>query len=296
MKKCNMCLIDKDTSEFPKYGRKCKMCKSKISKEYRKNNKNKIRESSKLYYKNNKEKILNYSKEYYKNNYDKYKEYREENKDAIDNYHKEYVANNKEKISNYNKEYSIEYRNENKEKISNYSKEYRKTDSYKKYQKEYQKRKKAINYHKEYRENNKSKVKLSRDNWRRSNKSYHNSYVKNRMESDLIFNIGCKTRSLIKNSLMRAFTIKSKKTSEILGCSFDEFKLYIESKFEPWMNWNNYGLYNGELNYGWDIDHIVPLSSAKTEEDIIKLNHYTNLQPLCSYINRYVKGDKMDTK
>ena len=56
------------------------------------------------------------------------------------------------------------------------------------------------------------------------------------------------------------------------------------------MSWNNYGLYNGELNYGWDIDHIMPLSSAKTQEDIIKLNHYSNLQPLCSYHNRWVKA------
>jgi hypothetical protein len=55
------------------------------------------------------------------------------------------------------------------------------------------------------------------------------------------------------------------------------------------MSWENYGLYNGELNYGWDIDHIIPLSSTISEDEIIKLNHYTNLQPLDSYINRYVK-------
>jgi len=57
------------------------------------------------------------------------------------------------------------------------------------------------------------------------------------------------------------------------------------------MNWNNRGLYNGELNYGWDIDHIIPLSSAENEEDLYKLSHYTNLQPLCSYTNRYIKRD-----
>lgn len=55
------------------------------------------------------------------------------------------------------------------------------------------------------------------------------------------------------------------------------------------MTWENRGLYNGELNYGWDIDHIIPLASAEKEEDIIRLNHYTNLQPLCSYTNRYIK-------
>jgi hypothetical protein len=40
------------------------------------------------------------------------------------------------------------------------------------------------------------------------------------------------------------------------------------------MNWNNYGY------YGWHIDHIKPLSSAKNEFELIKLFHYTNLQPL----------------
>ena len=52
--------------------------------------------------------------------------------------------------------------------------------------------------------------------------------------------------------------------------------------------------YNGKLNHGWDIDHIIPISSAESEDDIIKLNHYTNLQPLCSYINRVVKRDKIN--
>ena len=73
------------------------------------------------------------------------------------------------------------------------------------------------------------------------------------------------------------------------NCSFEVLKLYLESKFETWMNWDNYGLYNGKLNYGWDIDHIIPLCSALKEEDVIKLNHYTNLQPLCSKVNRDIK-------
>jgi hypothetical protein len=79
-----------------------------------------------------------------------------------------------------------------------------------------------------------------------------------------------------------------------LGCSLEELKVYIESKFEPWMSWCNYGKYNGGLNYGWDIDHIIPISSAKTEEEFHELCHYKNLQPLCSRINRDIKKDKIE--
>ena len=86
---------------------------------------------------------------------------------------------------------------------------------------------------------------------------------------------------------------KNSKTYEILGCTFEEFKQHLESKFELWMNWDNHGLYNGIENYGWDVDHIIPISTATTEEDVIRLNHYSNLQPLCSHINRVIKKGKL---
>lgn len=53
------------------------------------------------------------------------------------------------------------------------------------------------------------------------------------------------------------------------------------------MTWNNYGLYNGQPDYGWDIDYIIPLKTAKTEEDIIRLNNYTNLQTIYVLIITY---------
>ena len=82
-------------------------------------------------------------------------------------------------------------------------------------------------------------------------------------------------------------------TENIIGCSYELLLKHIESKFECWMNWNNYGLYNGELNYGWDIDHIIPLSFAKSDDELYELNHYTNLQPLCSKVNRDIKKNNI---
>lgn len=109
-----------------------------------------------------------------------------------------------------------------------------------------------------------------------------------RMKKDSVF----KLKVLIRYRIRKKVKKNNNTTSNILGCSYKKFHKYLESKFEPWMNWENHGLFNNEENYGWDLDHIIPIASAKTEEDLLKLNHYSNFQPLCSYINRVVKRDK----
>ena len=147
---------------------------------------------------------------------------------------------------------------------------------------------------KNYKIQNAEVIKLQARNWiinnREKIRNYDNNKYKNNHEYRLKKMI---TISIIQSFKYNGFSKKSR-THQILGCSFKEFKQYLESKFEPWMTWENQGLYNGELNYGWDVDHVIPLSSAKTEEDIIRLNHFSNLQPLCSKINRDIKKDKLD--
>ena len=114
------------------------------------------------------------------------------------------------------------------------------------------------------------------------------------MKTDPIFKLKRNIKVYIKAQFKNVNGRKNnRKTEEILGCKFIFFINYLESKFENWMTWENKGLYNGNFNYGWDIDHIIPLSSAKTEDDVVKLNHYTNLQPLCSKVNRDIKRDKL---
>jgi hypothetical protein len=76
---------------------------------------------------------------------------------------------------------------------------------------------------------------------------------------------------------------KPTKTEIMLGCTYAGLRDHLESMFRDGMSWDNRGK--------WHIDHIVPLSSAKTEEDVIKLCHFTNLQPLWAQENK-MKGNK----
>lgn len=117
------------------------------------------------------------------------------------------------------------------------------------------------------------------------------NYDRYKRQTDPIYRLKKNVRIMVVKSLKNKSYTKKSQSFTIIGCLQDEFITYIESKWETWMNWDNYGLYNGEPNYGWDMDHIIPISTAKTENDIIKLNHYTNLQPLCSLINRKIKRD-----
>lgn len=91
-------------------------------------------------------------------------------------------------------------------------------------------------------------------------------------------------RSRIKKSLKS--NPKQTTTTELLGCSIEELKLHIEKQFQSGMNWNNW------KQFGWHLDHIKPLSSAKSIEEMESLCHYTNLQPLW-WRDNLSKSDKI---
>ena len=154
-----------------------------------------------------------------------------------------------------------------------------------------------------YNEINKEKIKLTEKRYRNNNpnfkeykRNYFPNYKKKRKEYDPLFRLTENIRTSIHNSLLRKGFSKNSNTKNILGCSFEEFMIYLESKFESWMNWDNQGNPKDgvlEYNKSWDIDHIIPSSTANNIEDIIKLNHYTNFQPLCSKMNREIKRNKI---
>lgn len=170
--------------------------------------------------------------------------------------HKDYVQQNKQQLQTY-------YQNwlENNRETRNLSNQkYRQNN-----------RQQFRDYYKTYR--SKPSFKENRRNYENSKRKISNLY---RVKTNLRKRIG----SFLKGKK------KSKSTEILLGCSYQDFIIYLEQKFTDGMSWENYGL------YGWHIDHIIPLSSATDELSLEKLCHYTNLQPLWAKDN-LSKGDKI---
>ena len=145
---------------------------------------------------------------------------------------------------------------------------------------------------KRYRLSNKETAKLNQKKWREKNelrnKELQTRWLNENRErvrdvSNKNFNQKyntdplCKLKKIMRVAVHNALKSKGKKkskTQDILGCSWDELKSHIEKQFKPGMTWENH------TYYGWHIDHIYPISLAKSEEEVYRLSHYTNLQPL----------------
>lgn len=147
-------------------------------------------------------------------------------------------------------------------------------------------RQQRIQYSKEYAENNIEKVKKYKKNHYEKNKDVIKERVRlshnRRRKEDPIFKLKAQMRLWIYRFLKN----KSQSSETIIGCNPSFLKEYIENLWEPGMTWENWS------PNGWHVDHIIPLSSAKTEEDLLKLNHYTNLRPLWAEDN-LAKGAKI---
>lgn len=123
------------------------------------------------------------------------------------------------------------------------------------------------------------------------------TYVRNRRKVDENFNIKCNLRSRVNQAIKRKGVVKSARTLELLGCTVEFLKVYLQERFLPTMTWENYGTL-------WYIDHIIPCASFDLTdfEQQKACFHYTNLQPLFAlttvidgveYIGNVNKGAKL---
>lgn len=112
-------------------------------------------------------------------------------------------------------------------------------------------------------------------------------YQKEKRKNDKMFKFINNIRALVGISIRNGGYTKNTKTAKILGCTYEKFKKHIESQFTSDMSWENQG--------DWHLDHRLPVSAARNKEEIIKLNHYTNFQPLWAKDN-LTKSDKYNPK
>ena len=127
--------------------------------------------------------------------------------------------------------------------------------------------------HKRYTENNREKWNDYIRQWLSEHPGYLGKYAKNKYNTDPLFKRAACIRTVVNQAIHRK---DSGAIVKYLGCSNKQFRKYIESQWKSSMSWSNYGLGRGK----WNLDHIIPLSSAKNEEELIKLCHYSNIQPL----------------
>lgn len=143
-------------------------------------------------------------------------------------------------------------------------------------------------YHSKWKENNPEYFSQWYQENKQSVRKRESEYRKQRKLNDPLFKLKMDIRALVGMSFNRVS--KTTTTEKILGCTFEQLKEHLESQFESWMSWENRASKTVDgPNTSWDVDHIVPLSTAKNKNDIIRLNHYTNLRPLCAYNNRWIK-------
>ena len=172
------------------------------------------------------------------------------------------------------KEYDKEHYQSNKKHIKERIKEYYQAN------KEHHKE-----YNKEHYQANKERIKEQRKEYYQANKERINKLRRDRKKVHPLFkmkvNLGTRTSIAFKNKGYN----KNTKTQEMLGVNWEVCKAHTERQFAKGMSWSNYG--------EWHIDHIIPLSYANTEEELKKLCHYSNLQPLWA-VDNLIKSDKIN--
>lgn len=198
------------------------------------------------------------------------KAYKEANKEKIKAYAKAWQKANKDKRDAYQKA----YREANKDKVTLQKKAWQEANR---------------DYAKAWRESNRDKIKLQKKAWQEANKErLYKKQVewKRKNKNNPQYKLSCRLRERINGAIKGNY--KSGSAVKDLGCSIDELKTHLESKFQPGMTWDNWS------PTGWHIDHIKPLASFDLTDrnQFLEACHYTNLQPLWARDN-LSKGDRL---
>ena len=203
------------------------------------------------------------------------KKWREKNKHWRKKYMKIWRTKNKKHLKNYNKK----YKSEHKEEVKIQQKQYNVKN-----------KKRIAKIVKTYKDSHKKELAKKAKIYNKKNKYKRQSYIRNRLKTDLNFKLRNYLRSRVRLALKG--NPKLSTTMNLIGCSIEKFKQHIEAQFKSGMSWDNYGI------GGWELDHIKPcikFKLTKLEEQKICF-HYTNLQPLWAKENRQKNSRRKNGK
>lgn len=202
------------------------------------------------------------------------KKYRKENSKRIAKLNKEWYEIHKEHIS----EYRLNWQRNNRDKCHTYNKKYNEgmTDEQREKRRALEKKYRSIwNQNPEYVERRRA---WNRESAKRRRKKI-TAYEENRKKTDPVFKLKKQIRNEIRISFNRRGFRKSERTEAIVGCSMQELYSYLCKTYLK-----KYGKeYDGTIDV--HIDHIKPLASAHTKEEVIKLCRWDNLQLLTAKDN-----------
>lgn len=147
----------------------------------------------------------------------------------------------------------------------------------KEHEKEYRNRPENKIKRKEYNDENKEMMAKSYQKNKQKRNEYQKAYNFRRRKTDLNYRILSNLRTRLTKALKN--NSKSKKTIELLGCSVEDLKIYLEAQFTDGMSWDNYGL--------WHVDHKIPCANfdMSDQRNQKACFNYTNLQPLWAVDN-----------
>ncbi len=128
--------------------------------------------------------------------------------------------------------------------------------------------------------------KLYRMTHKEESKVYIRQYRRDRIKRDPAYHQKRICRSRFHHWFKSRGLSKSGHVGDLIGCTWQELCIHLESKFQLGMTWENQGV------YGWHVDHIKPLAlfDPLDSEHLKQAWHFTNLQPLWAADN-IVKGD-----
>jgi len=204
--------------------------------------------------------------------------------------------NTKYRKSNKRKEYLNAYyksekykkvrKNQQSDEFKESQKKYLQSDKFKESQKKYLQSDKFKTTLKKYQKSDKGReaIKAAVKKYTQSDKglSSNRRYSKERRKSDPIYKLTMNMRNRLNGFLKSTNIKKTNKTFQEVGCTPEFLKKHLEKQFHPHPKTNEKMTWKNHTVKGWHVDHVIPLDSAKSREDLERLGvaHYTNLQPM----------------